>query len=367
MAMRRSVDVLVIGGGPAGLAASITCAREGLSVSLVDPARPPVDKACGEGILPDGLKALHEFGISLPKSSRLDGIHFLSNESANVKADFSNGCGAGVRRTVLHDALRTRALELGVDLRWGSRAVDIRDSVAVVDGEELRFLFAVIADGQQSLWRERLRFTDVNLKRQRFGFRRHYRMAPWSNYVEVYWADGAQMYVTPVAEDEVGVALLTSDQHADFDEELKHFPALAGRVRNEEVCSKLRGAVCATRTVTHVTRGNVALIGDASGSVDAITGDGISIALHQAEALARAIRADDLRSYEDAHRKILRRPRQMGELLIALDRHPRFRGKALAAMTKHPEMFAKLLGLHTGADFRLRDAMEVVSFLIFDF
>jgi flavin-dependent dehydrogenase len=371
MAMRRSVDVLVIGGGPAGLAAAIACAREGQSVTLVDPAQPPVDKACGEGILPDGLKALREFGISLPTSARLDGIHFLSEQSADVKAEFSNGRGAGVRRTVLHHAFRKRAVELGVELRWGSRAEEIKKGLAIVDGEECGFRFAVIADGQQSLWRERLRFGDINLKRQRFGFRRHYRVAPWSNYVEVYWAEGAQMYVTPVADDEVCVALLTSDQRADFDEELKRFPTLAARVRGEDVCSKLRGAICATRTVTHVTRGKVALIGDASGSVDAITGDGISIALHAAKALAKAIRTDDLRSYEDAHRKILRRPRQMGELLIALDRHPRFRRRALAAMTKHPEVFAKFLGLHTGAidvsDFGLRDAMVLARFLIFDF
>jgi menaquinone-9 beta-reductase len=359
--MRRSRDVLVIGGGPAGLAAAIACSLEGLSVTLVDPAQPPVDKACGEGILPDGVKALREFGISTSNSARLDGIHFLSEHSADVKAEFSNGCGAGVRRTVLHEALRTRAMELGVELQWGSRAEDIRDSVAVVDGEECGFRFVVIADGQQSLWRERLGFADVKLKRQRFGFRRHYRMAPWSNYVEVYWADGAQMYVTPVAENEVGVALLTSDQRADFDAELKRFSALAARVQDKEVCSKLRGAVCATRKVEHVTRGNVALIGDASGSVDAITGDGISISLHEAKALARAIKTNDLRSYEDAHRRIMRRPRQMGELLIALDRNPRFRRKALAAMTRHPEVFAKFLGLHTGAidvsDFDVRDAM----------
>jgi flavin-dependent dehydrogenase len=361
MAMRRSRDVLIVGGGPAGLAASIACAREELSVTLVDPARPPVDKACGEGILPDGVKALRDFGISLPRSSRLEGIHFLAEQSVDVNAEFSNGYGAGVRRTELHDAMRARATELKVEMRWGSRAEYIRDGVAVVNGEELGFRFAVIADGQQSLWRERLGFTDINLKRQRFGFRRHYRVAPWSKYVEVHWADGAQMYVTPVAEDGVGVALLTSDQRADFDTELKRFSALAARVQDKEVCSKLRGAVCATRRLRHITRGNVALIGDASGSVDAITGDGISIALHEAKALARAILANDLRSYEDAHRKILRRPRHMGELLIALDRYPRFRRKALAAMTKHPEVFAKFLGLHTGAvewqDFGMKEVI----------
>ena len=359
--MPRNCDVLVIGGGPAGLAASITCALRGMKVISVDPAHPPVDKACGEGILPDGVRLLRELGIALPSSAPLLGIHFLSDRSADVQAEFSNGGGAGVRRIVLHDALRAKAAELGVTMLWGSRVEELSNGVAVIDGEECSYRFAVVADGQHSIWRERLLFADVNLRRQRFGFRRHYQMSPWSAFVEVHWIDGAQMYITPVAGDEVCVALLTSDQHADFDLELQRFPAVAAHVAAAVPCSKLRGAVCATRSVSHVSRGNIALIGDASGSVDAITGDGISIALRAAQALAHAIATDDLARYEVEHRKIMKRPRQMGELLLSMDRNPRFRARALSAMTRRPDLFAKFLGMHTGAigvtDFGVKDAV----------
>jgi menaquinone-9 beta-reductase len=359
--MRSAFDVLVIGGGPAGLAAAITCAREGMSVVVVDPAHPPVDKACGEGILPDGVCELREFGVLLAKSAPLRGIQFFS-DNCEVKAEFANGDAAGVRRTVLHDALRIRAAELGVELCWGSRVEELANAVARIDGGECSYRFAVIADGQHSIWRDRVGLEgEVRLRRQRFGFRRHYRMAPWSDFVEVHWGEGAQMYITPVAKDEVCIALLTSDQHADFDQELTKFRVVAQRLQGAEPCSKLRGAICASRRLSHVTNGRVALIGDAAGSVDAITGDGISIALHAAKALALAIRKNDLSSYEDAHRQIMRRPRQMGELLMTMDRNPRFRRRAMAAMSRHPEMFAKFLGLHTGAirvsDFGVKNAM----------
>lgn len=360
--MRRACDVMVIGGGPAGLTAAITCALRGMTVTVIDPVRPPIDKACGEGILPDGLLALRELGVEFAdgESARLRGIHFLSGDS-ETKAEFTYGFGAGVRRTTLHARLMARATELGVELRWGSRAEDISERKAMVDGQEFPFEFGVIADGQNSIWRERLEFGAFHVKRQRFGFRKHLRVAPWSEFVEVYWRDGAQMYVTPVGEREVGVALLTSDQHANFERELKHFPALDRRLTGAETCSKLRGAASVTRTVTHVTRDNLALIGDASGSVDAITGDGISIAVHQAAALAEAISKRDLDEYEDAHRRIMRRPRRMGELLLALDRHPRFRERALSALARHPETFGKFVGLHTGAiqvaEFGIKDAM----------
>ena len=362
--MRRACDVMVIGGGPAGLTAAITCALRGMTVTVIDPVRPPIDKACGEGILPDGLLALRELGVEFAdgESARLRGIHFLSGDS-ETKAEFTDGFGAGVRRTTLHARLMARAAELRVKLRWGSRAEDISEHKAMVDGQELPFEFGVIADGQNSIWRERLEFGAYQVKRQRFGFRKHFRVAPWSELVEVYWRDGAQMYVTPVGASEVGVALLTSDQHASFEQELKLFPALDRRLAGAETCSKLRGAASVTRTVTHVTRDNLALIGDASGSVDAITGDGISIAVHQAAALAVAFGRNDLSGYEDAHRRIMRRPRRMGELLIALDRHPRFREKALRALTRHPEWFGKFLGMHTGAiamhEFGLGNALKL--------
>src|SRR3569833_3207929 len=99
--MRSAFDVLVIGGGPAGLAAAIACAREGMSVVVVDPAHPPIDKACGEGILSDGVRELQEFGVTLAASAPLHGIEFLSGDS-DIRAEFANGHGAGVRRTVLH-------------------------------------------------------------------------------------------------------------------------------------------------------------------------------------------------------------------------------------------------------------------------
>jgi flavin-dependent dehydrogenase len=179
------------------------------------------------------------------------------------------------------------------------------------------------------------------------------------------------MYVTPVAADAVGVALLTRDSRSRFDEALERFPALATRLRGAEASSSLMGAVSATRSMQHVTSGRVALIGDASGSIDAITGDGLSVAFHQALALAAAIRAGDLSLYERRHREILRRPRMMGELLLTLDGRPRFRGRAMAALAKRPELFARMLGVHAGEislrEFGVASVVALGWGVLFDF
>ena len=63
--MVEETDVFVIGGGPAGLAAAIAACRKGFRVTVADGAEPPIDKACGEGLLPDTATALRELGVDI--------------------------------------------------------------------------------------------------------------------------------------------------------------------------------------------------------------------------------------------------------------------------------------------------------------
>jgi len=92
----QETQVFVVGGGPAGLAAAIAARRAGFSVTLADAARPPIDKTCGEGIMPDGLAALRKLGIVLPadKTVPFRGIRF-SSTSAAVAAEFPKAWGSG--------------------------------------------------------------------------------------------------------------------------------------------------------------------------------------------------------------------------------------------------------------------------------
>ena len=85
----KSTDVFVIGGGPAGLAAAIAARQQGLKVVVVDSARGPIDKACGEGLMPDGLDALRQLGVSLDKceTGSFRGIRFVGGDGS-VHADF---------------------------------------------------------------------------------------------------------------------------------------------------------------------------------------------------------------------------------------------------------------------------------------
>jgi len=334
-------DVFVVGGGPIGLAAAIAARRKGFTVTLADALEPPIDKACGEGILPDGLAAAARLGIQLPSvgSFSFRGIRF-HGEGVSVAADFPNGPGRGVRRTALHRALVEQAERCGVDLLWGCSIGGLQD---------IRAEWIVGADGTASLMRKWAGLSACRRDTRRYGFRRHFQTAPWTNYVEIYWGNECQIYVTPVASDEVGVALLSRDPKLRVSDALLQFPALAARLRGVRESSAERGALTASRQLRLVTRENVALVGDASGSVDAISGEGLCLGFHQALALADAMERRDLRLYESAHRRLAARPRFMANLMLTMDRRPWLRKRALPSLASHADLFGGLLAMHVGA------------------
>ena len=332
-------DVLVVGGGPAGLACAIAAAMRGMRVRVVDAAREgPVDKACGEGLLPDALECLAGLGVRVSGGRRLAGIRFLSSGRV-AEARFSSGFGLGLRRLALHRAMLERVEELGVRVEWGTPVRELGG----LDGR-----FVVGADGGQSRVRTLAGVEDAVTTR-RVGLRQHYGVKPWSEFVEVYWGASGQAYVTPVSEDEVGVALLSTRKFASMEEGLAWFPGLRARLQGAAARSASRGALSVTRRLGRVTRGSVALVGDASGAVDAITGEGLALAFRQAGALAEAMVAGDLRVYEEAHRKMMRMPRVMSAALLWMDRSAMVRRGAMGALTVVPGVFEGLLNLHAGA------------------
>ena len=411
------IDVLVVGGGPVGLATAISCARAGLSVVVAEPRGAPIDKACGEGVMPAAVRRLATLGVT-PDGYPLRGIRYV-DAAHQADARFRHGDGLGVRRTVLHAALAVRAAALGIQVLPVKVSTFTQDAGHVTAaGVEARYLVA--ADGLHSTIRRALerdataagngthppRPGPRTAAPPRYGLRQHYRIAPWTDLVEVHWTPDAEAYVTPVSADVVGVALLFAKrnrdvspqqaahrdmppqalprdmpppalpdgvppealpggvlpqavphdmpptalprdvrpqaaaqhsdpaetaatpgrahdiavpQHADpgffgtrenggeddvdFKLRLAAFPALLDRLTGAAPASELRGAGPMRQDVRRRVHGRVLLVGDASGYVDALTGEGLGVGLAQADALAACLAADRPADYERAWRR----------------------------------------------------------------
>ncbi len=322
------VDVLVVGGGPVGLATALYADRAGLSVAVVERRTAPIDKACGEGLMPGAVAALADLGVD-PDGVAFGGIRYVRG-SRQAEASFSAGPGRGVRRTTLHAALSDAVADRGIDVHHATvDALERRDSRVHAAGLSGRYL--VGADGLHSSVR---RLAGLDLPpapasaaapgRQRFGLRRHFAIEPWTRLVEVHWADDLEAYVTPVDDDLVGVALLTS-RREPFDVQLKEFPALAERLETARAAGDEPGATMGAGPLRQRSRarvsGRVLLVGDAAGYVDALTGEGIAVGLASARAAVAAIAAGTPTAYEGSWRAATRRYRWLTEALLWSRQH----------------------------------------------
>jgi menaquinone-9 beta-reductase len=184
---------------------------------------------------------------------------------------------------------------------------------------------------------------------RRFAHRQHYHVTPWSDFMETYWGENAQAYVTPVDRNEVCVVTIARQAGVRFEAIAAEFPELARRLGwSAGAASDGRGAVTMMQTLDRVYRGNVALIGDASGSVDAITGEGLCLGFRQAIEFGDALAAGDLSRYAQAHRRLARRPAFMGRLMLLLDGRTALRERAFRALAANTDVFARLVAIHIG-------------------
>jgi menaquinone-9 beta-reductase len=343
-------SVFVIGGGPAGLAAAIAARQKGFTVTVADGAEPAIDKPCGEGLLPTTQEALRELGVQLPGylGNRFRGIRFVQGDM-RAAADFPQGQGIGVRRTLLHELLIGQAEQCGVKLLWKTPVLGIApEGVCVLHGT-IPARWIVGADGGQSRVRRWSELDSAVTNSHRFASRRHYQVRAWSEFIEIHWGRRVQAYVTPISRDEVCIVVMAEKKEdANFDHALRALPELGARVAGASLCSRERGAITMMQSLARVWRGNVALVGDASGGVDAITGEGLRLAFRQAQALAKAMCAGDLGEYGRVHKQLARRPLWMGRMMLQLGRNEALRRRTLRLLQRKPEMFARLLAIHVG-------------------
>ncbi len=342
-------DVFVIGGGPAGLAAAIAARQRGFRVMVADVLRPPIDKACGEGLMPDSVAELQRLGVSLAGYAQgsFRGIRFIGPQSS-VQADFPSGRGVGVRRTTLHLALAERAAHCGVESLWETRVDGIQRNSVSLGGRKLRSRWIVGADGHHSLVRTWGGLDQRREFERRIALRQHFKLPNMPSHVEIHWGEDSQAYLTPVDSNEVCVAIISKRKLDSFESELQRLPTLTNTLAGAEPTSPVRGGLSLSNRLHRVWRDNVVLVGDASGSVDAITGEGLALSFRQALALADAFVADDLSLYQAAHRRIERLPQFMRRAMLLMDKSTTLRRRTLAAFDVEPELFQRMLSVHVG-------------------
>jgi menaquinone-9 beta-reductase len=366
--------VVVIGAGPAGLAAAISLGERGLSVLVCENAERPSDKPCGEGLLPSALDELALLGVdegtALGAGHVLRGVRYVSHQGVIAEGSFGHRAGVGLHRRELQRLLRRRAEgTAGVSFRQATARIvpGPRGCAVKLPSGVSSPRLVVAADGLASRARRDAGLSWEHPGPPRYGARQHYALEPWSDQVEVHFHPHGEAYVTPVAPGELNVAVLWQGERgapakggaALMPSLIQRFPELSRRLRGAEPLDRAQSRGPLHVRVPQPTRDGLVLVGDAAGYLDAITGEGVGLALAQARLLARHVApllertrgpvpAAALTPYVREVRQRERTHARLTRALLWLCGSPRLLEQAIQALSRDPALFRHLLSANQG-------------------
>jgi len=366
--------VLIVGGGPAGLACAIALRLKGLCVEVLEGKTWPRDRVCGEGIMPTGWAVLERLGVTTylgPEDcSEFAGIRYWDDDGRTARGPFPEGIGRGVRRQALSRALHRRATELGVILTDRALVktvetledrIELSSSAGRHQGDVL-----ILAAGRKTLLLDQLNLQPGRpFAGRRFGARQHFRCRRWSDDVEVWWSNGIEAYVTPSGENRVEIAFLWDQSNAPpelkspepFQGLIRRFPVLQERLQGQRPDSRFQGTGPLAWQAEGDWPDRVLLMGDTLGYGDGITGEGLSVSFEQALVLAedlppRMARSElDQAALQPLRTRLTQSFRDTLPTLraaLVLARWPLLRRFAIRALSRSPYLFSHFLAANMG-------------------
>jgi menaquinone-9 beta-reductase len=318
----KTVDVVVVGAGPAGAAAAILLAERGWGVTLLDKAGFPRPKICGEYLSPEASRILDRLGalkaVDQAGAQPLRGMRIVAADGTTIDGAYpTSGPWRGYRdhalaipREALDSILVDRAKSLPIDVREHHRVTGLlRDSGQVAgvkaqdkDGRdfEVRSRLVIGADGRSSVVAASLGLVRPHPFRRMALIQHVAGLEGLGERGEIYLDPPDYAILNPVAPGLVNLGLVVPLAHAApwsgrletfFRARLKQLRHLAPRLDGMEPAGRLMAMGPLAYRVGEPRVGGVLLAGDAAGFYDPFTGEGLFTALRSAELLAETAHA----------------------------------------------------------------------------
>ena len=362
-------DVLVVGGGPAGSSAALRLARAGYDVAVMERARFPRTKVCGEYISPGACAALAELGL-LPAVSaeahRLRRIALAGFGTEQVSLRLPGDGALALPRSRFDEMLLDAAREAGADVICGAflSLGETRDGVEIryrdLDGVERCVVTRVLvgADGAWSSVAQRAGMAGRRRAGGRWAVGGHLREQKDDDVLEMFVGPGGYYARNPLGAGRSNSMLVLPDARRGDAAEQAVIEITGGRRRFDGASLEKQVAVGPLRYAPDaVARGRVLLAGDAAGLLDPFVGQGMAIALETsrfvtgaASALLRGDRAGTVaRRFASARRAAVLPRTLLAAAVDAVIRTKPLRDRAERAIKRDPGPAEALLAAVAGA------------------
>lgn len=377
----RVRDAIVVGGGPAGSAVATFLARRGHDVLLLDAARFPRDKVCGEGVSPEAWRLLEALGaadrVRALSPRPLRGMRLVSPDGTAFQGEYRRGAGLGlaVRRLALDAALLGVAREAGASVREQARVTGLLRAGASVEGvrvegaggtEVHRGRVVVGADGRASVVARSLGLLREHRHWHRFAVRGYWEgVEALSDFGEMHVGGGGYCGLAPLSPSLANVTFVldrrdmgpaAGDLEGFYRRALRQrWPRLAERLDGARLAPAPRAIGPLALECRAVAAPGAVLVGDAAGFFDPFTGEGVTLALRTAELAAAAIDAalcrspattlPRLRAYERARRAATRDKFRFNRVLQVAVGRPELANAVARRLARRPDLADRLVGI----------------------
>jgi geranylgeranyl reductase family protein len=375
-------DVLVAGAGPAGCATAIFLRRRGWDVLLLDAARFPRDKVCGDSVSPEGWRLLEALGaagaVRALSPWPLRGMRLTAPDGTVFQGDYDGGArpGFALRRASLDLALVRQARAAGVEVREGTVVEDVvraggrvagvrvrRADSPPGDAHEVGARVVVAAEGRRSVIARRLGLLSEHRRLRKFAVRGYWEgVAGLEERGEMHVGGGGYCGIAPLSATSANVAFVLDRREmtaAGGDLEAFHrralrqrWPQVAERLQGARLCEPPRAVGPLALSAPRAWAPGAALVGDAAGFFDPFTGEGVTLAMRGAELAAEAIdaalragRADDLSSYQRARDAATRAKFRFNHLLQHAVARPWLASAVARRLARRPDLASRLVGI----------------------
>ncbi len=371
-------DVIVVGGGPAGVGAAIFLRNRGHDVLLLDAARFPRDKVCGEGVSPEAWRLLDRLdavpAVRALRPHPLRGMALTAPDGTTFRGEYgpTREPGFAAPREALDHALLGCAHRAGVEVREGARVTAVRREGARVVGVELEHgrgseawaaRLVVGADGRQSRVARSLGLLHEHPWLRKFALRGYWEgMEGLCEYGEMHVAAGGYCGVAPLSFTRANVTFVLGrldiraaggDLERFYRETIRtRWPRIGERLTRATLVGPPRAVGPLALVARRVSAPGVVLVGDAAGFYDPFTGEGVTLALRTAEMAAeeadralRAGRTDDLRAYDRRRDEATRDKFRLNRVLQGVVAVPELSNFVARRLSRRPDLAHELVGI----------------------